>query len=90
MNKTRTFTYFNVDQEQRSIEINPNALAFTFCQVPIVYAIAEQEGVAVHYKNGSVDNQDELVLSKEITDKIFMRTAEVDHLKVNIIKTNLK
>ena len=90
LNKTRTFTYFNVDQEQRSIEINPNALAFTFCQVPVVYTISDKNSVEVVNEDGFSNVTDNLMLDVSTSEKIFKRTGEIKLLKVNIDNSILK
>ena len=41
--KNQIFTYFDISKTKRSLKILKNQLAYTFCQVPIVYTLSKQD-----------------------------------------------
>ena len=41
--KNQIFTYFDISKTKRSLEILKNQLAYTFCQIPIVYTLSKQD-----------------------------------------------
>ena len=81
----QTFDYINVNGEAKQIELSANSLAFTYCQVPVVYTIAEENSISVTRANGEVVDLD-LAVSSEI----FGRTGSVEKIHVNVMTSNLK
>ena len=90
INKKQTYKYVDVFQNHKTLELNKNSLAFTYCQVPVIYEIADQNGIVVFSNDKAVENIDKLVLDSDLSKKIFMRTGEITMLKVNIEKDLLK
>ena len=64
--------------------LEKGSLAFTVCQVPIVYKIAATNEIEVKFKNGKTENFSTLALSNELSQKIFQRTAEIMQVTVSI------
>ena len=81
-----TFEYFTVDSSKKQIEVAQNQMCFTYCQVPVLYTIAEEASVEVSYNDGSVTNFTDLKLDHETSSKIFSRTNEINHIKVFVTK----
>jgi len=84
------FKYININQEQKSLELSKNALAFTYCQVPVIYEIADKNSIEVFRNDNSTGQQDSLTIDAPTSEKIFKRTGEVTLLKVRINKSILK
>ena len=42
LTKNKTFTYFDVAQHKRELRIKKDQLAYTFCQVPFLYSLSDQ------------------------------------------------
>ncbi len=84
-----TFNYIDVNQLSNSMILEKDTLAFTYCQVPVLYAISEVDGIEVHLNNGSFTSFDSFLLDDETSQSIFSRTGEIDHIKVSITKTIL-
>ncbi|MEI6183942.1 MAG: hypothetical protein WCP65_00330 [Bacteroidota bacterium] len=72
------------------INLKKNSLAFTVCQVPVVYTISEANKVEVFYSNGNIEQLNSSSLSKEVSSKIFHRTNEVKEVKVYITEDKLR
>ncbi|MCS5489468.1 hypothetical protein [Algoriphagus limi] len=85
LNKGQVFNYFNVEGKAVQIPVNENSLCFTFCQVPIVYKIGSKNGIEASLENGKeIQQKGNLLLSKELSQKIFDRTGEVQKLIVHL------
>ena len=83
--KTATpFSYTAINKEKKQILIEKDALCFTYCQVPIVYQLAEKEGIKVIFNASAVLEFDNLQLDVETSTKVFERTGEIDYIIVLI------
>ncbi|MFN7436196.1 MAG: hypothetical protein ACK5SJ_07115 [Bacteroidota bacterium] len=80
----KTVTYITVQNQELNIQVYPNSLFFTYCQVPIVYNISNDSGIEVFMQNGKSEKTDGLQLSHEVSEKIFNRTGEVTRLIVHL------
>jgi hypothetical protein len=78
------FEYVAVDGTQQSLELDRGNLAFTYCQVPIVYRLAEHESVTLYGSDGSTRKLEETVLDRETSHEIFRRTGRIVRLDVHI------
>ncbi|WP_298421922.1 hypothetical protein [uncultured Kordia sp.] len=90
LQKDNTFNYVNIAKEQKQIPVQKGSLCFTYCQVPIVYTIADTYGLTVHFKDGSSSTVENLRLDAATSQHIFNREGEVTQINVNIEKSHLK
>jgi hypothetical protein len=67
-----------------SINLDKGSLAFTVCQVPIVYKKGNANQVEVKYKDGRTETASSLTLNHENSQKIFNRTGEIIQVTVSI------
>ena len=84
------FEFVNTHNELGKISIVENSLCFTYCQVPIVYTIAEKGLIEVEFSNGTRREFDSMVLDVVTSQKIFKRTGEVHKITVSVVKSILK
>jgi len=75
--------YINVFGEIKSLVLPKNSLAFTVCQVPVIYQLSDENKIEVQRQN-KIEIIQSLELSKEIADLIFQRNNEIINLKVHI------
>ena len=68
------------------LTIQKDELCFTYCQVPVVYQLANKEMIEVVYNDQSKIVLDGLSLDTETSTEIFNRTNKINHLKVSIVK----
>jgi len=80
------FKYQTISKEQKELQIDEKTLCFTYCQVPIIYQISNEEGVEVDF-GSEVKSFKNLELDKEISSKLFRRTGEIDKITV-LLKSN--
>ena len=90
LKEEKTFRYIDVAQEQKSLELSINSLAFTYCQVPIIYKIADKNGIEIFKNNNTSEQFNNLMIDAQTSEKIFKRTGEIVLIKVSIQKNILK
>ena len=78
------FQYFNVQGEQKSIALDPGSLAFTYCQVPIIYKKGAKNALEVYSVEGQLKKEETLTLDFSTTNDIFDRNHKVEKIIVNI------
>ena len=79
-----------VDGSTKTFRLEMDSLAFTVCQVPIVYTIAYTNRIEVVYANGTSEILETLELNKEISNQIFQRMNTVSMVKVFLTEDNLR
>jgi hypothetical protein len=77
------------DGSTKTILLEKDCLAFTVCQVPVVYKKAPSEYIEVYCTDGSHEQINKYELSRETTDKIIQRTGEIISVKVYVNEKNL-
>ncbi len=86
----RSFRYVDVHDDWQELEIPANGLAFTWCQVPVVYVLGDGEGqVVVTLNDGNTETLPALELSAEHSAAIFKRSGEVRRLDVTVPESYL-
>lgn len=79
-------TFILVDETEKTVKLEKGSLAFTICQVPVIYKLAASNQMEVYYDNGSHESFDSLELSLKNSKKIFQRTGGIVQIIVKINK----
>ncbi|TFD31541.1 hypothetical protein [Cryobacterium cryoconiti] len=79
-----TFTYSDVTGEQQSIDLPAGALAFTFCQVPVVFHRGGPLDVVAHLSDGTHVPGQGGTLDADLSASIFRRDGRVLSLVVTV------
>jgi hypothetical protein len=66
------------------VALSKNSLAFTVCQVPVIYQLGNQETIQVTYTDGTKETFDGTTLNETISYKVFDRTGAIVSLIVTI------
>jgi hypothetical protein len=74
----------------KTLPLEKNCLAFTICQVPIIYYISKSNRIEVVYTNGTSKVLETLELSKEISNEIFQRKNTLAEVRVFLTEDHLK
>ncbi|WP_370392501.1 hypothetical protein [uncultured Winogradskyella sp.] len=90
LSQAMTFKYVDVAGKQETIQLQPKQLAFTYCQVPVIYEVSNHNGLEVSLEDNSTQKFDKLTLNKNLSSSVFERKNEVKHIKVTIEKSYLK
>jgi hypothetical protein len=83
-------TFLTVDGATNTIKLEKDSLAFTICQVPVIYKMDVSNQIEIQYANGSNEVLKSIVLDTETTKKIVQRTGEISLIKVHLIPDNLR
>jgi hypothetical protein len=84
--KDQGFNYIDVGRNKQTLSVSAGSLAFTYCQVPVIYTKSLQESVLVVFKDGEEKTFEQLKLDKTTSEKLFQRTGEINHIIVKLIK----
>jgi len=86
----RDFQYFDVTGEIQTLALTAGSLAFTYCQVPVVYELTDGDGALnIAFSDGSSVEQPVRTLEAELGTEIHARSGRVDGLRVLIPRSNL-
>jgi len=78
------FTYFDVNSTQQELLLEPKTLAFTYCQVPVIYQISNSDSIEIVFTNTPSIKFKGYCLTEAISKKLFARTGEIQKVVVNI------
>nr|MBT4214500.1 hypothetical protein [Bacteroidota bacterium] len=82
---SKTFNYITLDNQKASIALEEGTLAFTYCQVPVVYRLGESASITV-VTEASTSTIPGTTLGIEWTRELFQRTGKVVRLEVSVVK----
>ena len=68
------------------MEVEKDSLAFTYCQIPVVYMLADKEGVRIETSDDNILEFEELTLDPVTSKKVFDRTGEINQIVVSMNK----
>jgi hypothetical protein len=72
-----TFATFDVRGERIEIALDPGSLAFTYCQVPVIYRIADKPRIRLTLADGKTVDSESDTLSREFSAAVFGRTGSI-------------
>ncbi len=88
--ESSTFDFYDLNDKPASIELPADALAFTYCQIPVVYQNSDAESITVTFK----DSRTEVILGHEmptdLSNKVFSRTGDIISIQFNCINLLVK
>ena len=79
-----------VDGLKKQLHLKKNSLAFTTCQIPVIYKMNTASKIVLNYKNGETKTFESLELNKEETKKIVQRTNEISVIEVSLNESILR
>ncbi|MDH7483365.1 MAG: hypothetical protein QHH01_01935, partial [Spirochaetales bacterium] len=83
------FRYYDVEGCQRFLELKPGSLAFTLCQVPIVYEQSDDEFLHVVLAGGEIRTMQGRFLDVETSASIFRREGRIHQIVAGVNIQNL-
>ena len=84
LGKPETFDFIRMNGEVNPVNVPAGALAFTYCQVPLIFTQSEDRFVEIHFSDGSVDKKETYVLDSALSGEIFSRSGKVAFIIVGI------
>ena len=89
LTKDTSFRYLDVNNQWQTIELVAGSLAFTWCQVPIIYILNETEmSLTLKTSTGHHGSQ-RLTLDAETASNLFGRTGHVKQITVHLTPDTL-
>ncbi|MFT5955724.1 MAG: hypothetical protein ACI8QD_002580 [Cyclobacteriaceae bacterium] len=88
--KSAMFEYVDLKQEIKSIELASGQLAFTYCQVPIIYTKSDHDKIELIRQDQTKESLEGLSLGQRASAALFGRTDEIQQIQVNINQNHLK
>jgi hypothetical protein len=77
-----TFEHVGLDGSLERVALEPGSLAFTLCQVPVVYRRGKEPRIAVHEAGGAVRRVDGDTLEAPLAAELFARTGRIRRIEV--------
>jgi hypothetical protein len=87
---SEVFHYIDVNSEWKEIEIKPESLCFTYCQVPVIYQLDSQIHLQAVLKDGTKTTIESLELDHELSSEVFQRSSRIEMIIVNIDRNVLQ
>lgn len=84
------FNYVDIHKNRLPLEISNDSLAFTYCQIPVIYKLNDIEKLVLSYSDGTIEEISSLTLDVENSRKIFQRTGEIVKIDVYLTTKHLK
>jgi hypothetical protein len=78
------FWYCDLAGHSRRLKLEPGSLAFTYCQVPVVYQLARTNSARVFFSERRASYRDRLNIDAPTSGLIFERAGQVDRVVVSI------
>ncbi|MGB1448845.1 MAG: hypothetical protein ACPG8F_03310 [Flavobacteriaceae bacterium] len=82
LTETTNFDYYTVSGESKSLQLKQNSLAFTYCQVPIIYTQGEENKILINFTNGEEKTFDGKRLDQETSETLFSRNNTIETIEV--------
>lgn len=76
------FSYYDVAGAQRRIQLSPESLAFTVCQVPVILSESDRDEIVLQFEDGSTHAVSGHVLDSNSSADIFLRNGRIRSVKV--------
>ena len=76
------FAYYDVAGTKRRLPLQPGELAYTYCQVPVIYRLAPEQSLTIVRSDRAQSRSDQLSLDPTVSRDIFERTGKVARIAV--------
>jgi hypothetical protein len=89
--ESKPFRYLDVNEQWQEIDVPAMGLAFTWCQVPIVYQLNDEveSSLTVTYSDGKQQTYSKLSLSTKESTEIFLRNGQIQQITLTISTDHL-
>ena len=82
----QNFDYYDIHQKMQRIKLQKGSLAFTICQVPVIYIKGSEPSITTEFRDGKTRKTKGKVLDYETTQTIFKRSDKVKTIIVHVNK----
>jgi hypothetical protein len=79
-----SFQFYDHNANLQTLGLEAGSLAFTYCQIPIVYSKGKKASITVNFEDGSKLTIEKSTLDRQMSEMIFQKSGRVKSLKVEI------
>jgi hypothetical protein len=85
------FRYRDVADQRQELPLEPPALAFTYCQVPVCYRLQSQgePGIRAVWSSGEIETLPGAELPSTLAAEVFRRSGRVSRIDVSVMESSL-
>jgi hypothetical protein len=80
---SKVFSYFDVENKRQTLMLSENMMAFTICQVPVIYIKSDMEKMIVTFRDGHEKVLDGLTLPASYSSHVFERDNKI--IKIHVL-----
>ena len=86
VSESRPFCFLDVDGNWQDLIVPARGLAFTWCQVPVVYRLDDnaEPSLTITWNDGRIQTLPQLALPAEESSELFMRSGRIRQLTLNL------
>ena len=78
----QTFEYYDLEGESQRLLVKSGELAFTYCQVPVIYTRGDEKSISLELSNGKKEEFESNLLTGEWSGSLFGRKGQVRLIRV--------
>jgi hypothetical protein len=82
LSQATEFTYYDVLGNQQTLPLAAEELAFTYCQVPIIYRLSSDCKILIRYRDGALRELVGLEIDRVSSEEIFSRDGKISSIGV--------
>ncbi len=82
LSASKKFVYEDIRGEKNSLELKKDSLAFTYCQIPVVYHLSDRREILVHLSGGETEKISGLNLGPDYSRLVFNRSGNIKLIEV--------
>jgi hypothetical protein len=87
LTEPKVVKFIQTDGSTKTLNLEKDSLAFSYCQVPIVYKISTSNLIELHYADGKKESIESNEIDFLTSERITQRTGEISNITV-FIKSN--
>ena len=76
--------YFDIAGASQAVSLEAGELGFTYCQLPVVMALADSPSITLHTADGATESVAGSVLTAEQSEALFKKTGHYVRLDVRV------
>jgi hypothetical protein len=89
--EARPYRFLDVQGQWQELTVPPAGLAFTWCQVPIVYRLCGDgpPTLSVKLRNGRTQTLHQSSLPADLSAELFRRSGRIQQISLDVLKSTL-
>jgi hypothetical protein len=87
---SKMVTYSDLHGNSQSLELETGQLFFTFCQIPIIYKLSDDNSIELEFRNGDIQEVSSNTLANTQSHSILGRKGEITGVTVFVDQKKLK